>query len=194
MRDDIIDTLHREHITVPQCTDAPLTLLSVLPADTRRHTPSSTEINSPKMRDSCCATSTYMDMRYVGGFPTKTPPKSLLGCTPVDHLPPPKYCCTPVPSAAPQVLLYSPVPSASCSSKAIMAKHRQAHTSPHALGIVTPARMHSVSSHPVTLDLWASSREFTSQPRDESSPVPVESSPPSLETKVGRLATARAHA
>ena len=106
-----------------------------------------------------------------GRLSNEDPPKSLLGCTPV-------------PSASPQVLLYSPVPPASCSSKAIMAKHRQAHTSPHALGIVTPARMHSVSSHPVTLDLWASSRELTSQPRDESSPVPVESSPPSLEMKV----------
>ena len=177
MRDDIIDTLHREHITVPQCTDAPLTLLSVLPADTRRHTPSSTEINSPKMRDSCCATSTYMDMRYVGGFPTKTPPNH---CSAVlqYHLPPPKYCCTPVPSAAPQVLLYSPVPSASCSSKAIMAKHRQAHTSPHALGIVTPARMHSVSS------LQPACTRYRHIPSLWTCGRPVESSPPSLEMKV----------
>ena len=160
MRDDIIDTLHREHITVPQCTDAPLTLLSVLPADTHRS--STDQLTNARflLRD--------LDIHgYAirGRLSNEDPPKSLLGCTPV-------------PSASPQVLLYSPVPSASCSSKAIMAKHRQAHSSPHALGIVTPARMHSVSSHQPAYtryrhipSLWTCGRQ-------------VESSPPSLEMKV----------
>ena len=140
-------------------------------------------INSP-MRDSCCATSTYMDMRYVGGFPTKTPPNH---CSAVlqYHLPPPKYCCTlqyhlphaPRKPSWPSIARLTPARMHSVSSLQ-PACTRYRHTSPHALGIVTPTRMHSVSSlQPACTryrhipSLWTCGRQ-------------VESSPPSLEMKV----------
>ena len=104
------------------------------------------------------------------------------------------------PSASPQVLLYSSTiclpPSTAVLSSTIClmlleSHHGQAspgshqpactryrHSSPHALGIVTPARMHSVSS------LQPACTRYRHIPSLWTCGRPVESSPPSLEMKV----------